>query len=62
MRASNHRQKQRKWSSRAGVSSVDYVLILGVILPMVAFLMWIGPQIMNLAYEMLGMLVAWPFM
>lgn len=47
---------------RAGASAVDYVLILGVILPMVAFIMWIGPRIIRLAYEMVCVLVSWPFM
>ena len=47
---------------RAGVTSVDYVLVLGVILPLAAFIMWIGPRIIRLAYEMVCVLVSWPFM
>ena len=47
---------------RAGSASVDYVLILGVILPMVVFIMRIGPRIIRLAYEMVCVLVSWPFM
>ncbi len=47
---------------RAGVSSLDYILILGVVLPLVAFLMWAGPRIIELAYEMVCLLVSWPFM
>jgi hypothetical protein len=62
MRQSRRRAKQRNVHSRAGLASLDYVLILGVVLPMVAFLMWIGPLIVRLAYEMVGMLIAWPFM
>jgi hypothetical protein len=49
-------------ASRAGLASLDYVLILGVILPMVTFIMWIGPRIMRLAYEMVCVLISWPFM
>ncbi|MGQ9574031.1 MAG: hypothetical protein ACUVUC_01810 [Thermoguttaceae bacterium] len=41
---------------------MDYVLILGVILPMVAFIMGVGPRIMRLTYEALCLLVSWPFM
>jgi len=48
--------------SRAGVSSLDYALILGVVFPLVAFLMWAGPRIIRLAYEMVCLLVSWPFM
>jgi hypothetical protein len=44
------------------VASLEYVLVLGVVLPMVAFIMWIGPKIMGLAYEMVSVLVSWPFM
>ena len=47
---------------RAGLASLDYVLILGVVLPMVAFIMWISPKIMGLAYEMVSVLISWPFM
>ena len=47
---------------RSGAVSLDYVLVLGVVLPLVAFIMWIGPRIIRLAYEMVCALVAWPFM
>jgi hypothetical protein len=47
---------------RAGAAALDYVLILGVILPLVAFVMWAGPRIIRLAYEMICVLVSWPFM
>jgi hypothetical protein len=53
--------RRRAWS-RAGVSSLDYALILGVVFPLVAFLMWAGPRIIRLAYEMVCLLVSWPFM
>ena len=46
---------------RAGAASLDYVLILGVILPMVAYIFLAGPWIMRLAYEMVCVLVSWPF-
>jgi hypothetical protein len=48
--------------SRAGAASLDYVLILGIVLPMVTFLMWVGPKIMGLAYGMVSVLISWPFM
>lgn len=47
--------------SRAGVASLDYVLVLGVLLPLAVFVMWAGPRMMRLAYEMLCVLVSWPF-
>ena len=47
---------------RAGDASLDYVLILCVILPMAAFVLRVGPRIMQLAYEMVMVMVSWPFM
>jgi len=47
---------------RAGVASLDYVLLIGTILPMIAFVMWAGPKLIRLAYEMVCVLVSWPFM
>ncbi|MDZ7617904.1 MAG: hypothetical protein U1E05_12945 [Patescibacteria group bacterium] len=47
---------------RAGAATVDYVLILAVVLPMVTFLMWAGPRIIRLAYDLTCLLVSWPFM
>lgn len=46
---------------RRGVASLDYILVLGVVLPLVAFIMWAGPRMMRLAYEMLCVLISWPF-
>jgi hypothetical protein len=46
---------------RAGAASLDYALVLGVMLPMLALILWVAPQIMNLAYEMICVLVSWPF-
>jgi hypothetical protein len=53
--------RSRKGGRRAGVAALDYALTLGVILPMVVFMMWAGPRIMRLAYEMVCVLIAWPF-
>jgi hypothetical protein len=53
---------RRKTHPRTGLASLDYVLILGVVLPMVTLIMGMGPRIMRLAYEMVCVLVSWPFM
>ncbi len=52
--------RSKRW--RVGSASLDYVLILGVMFPMVTFLLWIGPRIMRLAYEMVMVMVSWPFL
>ncbi len=48
--------------SRSGAVALDYVLVLCVVLPLVAFILGVAPRIMNLVYQMICMLVTWPFM
>jgi hypothetical protein len=45
-----------------GVATLDYVLLLAIVLPAAAFALWASPRIMNLVYEMTCVLVSWPFM
>ena len=49
-------------SQRRGVATLDYVLLICIVLPMAAMVLWAGPRIMNLVYEMTCVLVSWPFM
>jgi hypothetical protein len=56
------RRRGRRDRRRAGQASIDYVLILGVILPLVAFMVIKGREIMSLVYEFTCVLVSWPFM
>jgi hypothetical protein len=44
------------------LATLDYILTLGVVLPLAAFMFWAAPRIMNLVYEMQCVLVSWPFM
>ena len=56
------RRVQGGWRVRRGAASLDYVLLLCVVLPMVAFTLWAAPRLMNLVYEMTCVLVSWPFL
>ena len=47
---------------RAGVSTVDYILILCIVFPLVAFIVPAGKRMIELVYEMICVLIAWPFM
>jgi hypothetical protein len=47
---------------RAGQASLDYALIIAVILPMAAFMLWAGPRIIRVVYEMVCVMVSWPFL
>ena len=62
MRQTRKQPRGRSAIRRTGAAALDYVLVLGVIMPLAAFLFWAGPLIMNLAYEMVCVLVSWPFM
>lgn len=50
------------FNRRAGAAALDYILGLGVILPLVAFAIPAGKRIIQLTYEMVCTLVAWPMM
>jgi len=54
--------QRRRLRRRAGLASLDYIMILGIVLPLAAFLFNVGPKIMRLAYEMTCVLISWPFM
>ncbi len=54
--------RQSRLTDRLGAATLDYVLLLGVILPLVAFAIPTGKKIIQLAYEMTCTLIAWPFL
>lgn len=62
IKTSKRQRSRRKPPERRGAASLDYVLVICVVLPMVAFIMVAGPRIMRLAYEMVSAMIAWPFM
>ncbi|MDH3718965.1 MAG: hypothetical protein OES79_12670 [Planctomycetota bacterium] len=46
---------------RRGVATLDYILVLGVVFPMAAVLIWIAPRMMRLFYDFTTVVVTWPF-
>jgi hypothetical protein len=48
--------------ARAGAATLDYVLVMGVVLPLAAIVLWYGPRLMARVYEMTCVLVSWPFL
>jgi len=48
--------------SRRGVATLDFALLIGVVLPLAAFVLVIAPRIMLRVYEMVCTMVSWPFM
>jgi hypothetical protein len=47
---------------RVGSASIDYFLLLGTVLPLAAFMMQIAPRMMRAVYDLLTVIVAWPFL
>lgn len=54
--------QRRRGPQRAATATLDHVLILAFVLPMVVFIMRVGPRIIRAAYDVVCMLVSWPFM
>ncbi|QDU37280.1 hypothetical protein Mal4_15900 [Maioricimonas rarisocia] len=52
----------RSISRRRGAAVLDYVLALGVVLPLLAIVLPMSRRIMQLVFEMTCTLIAWPFM
>lgn len=48
-------------ATRRGAATLDYVLLMGVIMPLVVFVYWAAPRIMNLVYELTTTVMGYPF-
>lgn len=55
------RMSRQAGRRRRGAATLDYVLVLCVVLPLAALMFWVGPRVMNLVYEMTTVLLGWPF-
>jgi len=52
----------RPGDKRKGAATLDYILVLGAILPIAGVSIYLGGKIIKLVYEMTCVLVSWPFM
>lgn len=57
-----HNSIRRKKKARRGAAVLDFALVVGIILPMAAFVLWVAPRIILRVYEMISVIVSWPFM
>ena len=62
MRSDSALPKARAARVRRGAATLDYVLVLVAVLPLAAFCISRGQRLIRLAYEMVCVLVSWPFM
>ncbi len=49
-------------NTRAGVATLDYVLVLCVILPLATIVIPTGMRMISLVYDMIAVIISWPFM
>lgn len=56
------RQRQFNAAIRRGQASLDYMLVLAAMLPIVLYIVVKGKRIMQLVWEMACVLISWPLM
>jgi hypothetical protein len=49
-------------AARPGVASLDFILILGIVLPLVLFLWTVVPRMIRLVYQMTVVIIGSPLM
>ena len=54
--------QRERGRSRRGSATIDYFLLICIVLPLATFLMWIAPRAIQSVYDLLTVVVAWPFM
>jgi hypothetical protein len=47
---------------RRGAASLDYILVICIVLPLAAMTFGVVPRLLDLTYHWTSVLVAWPFM
>ncbi|MFO1093529.1 MAG: hypothetical protein U0992_09485 [Planctomycetaceae bacterium] len=52
----------RHRASRRGAAAADYMLVLGVVVPLLFIVLPAGRRAMQLVFELACALIAWPFM
>ena len=58
-----HSQRTKRAARRRrAAATIDYFLIICIVLPLAAFILRIAPRIMQSVYDLLTVMVAWPFM
>ena len=59
MKRLNRRSRSRR---RRGLASLEVVMTTLVMLPIAAAILWLGFKLAAIAYQVIGALVAWPFL
>jgi len=54
-------QRRSARAVRRGSATLDYVLVICIVLPLASFVFWAAPRILNRVFEMSSALISWPF-
>jgi hypothetical protein len=61
--AAGHRTRHFETGRRRhGSATIDYFLLICIVLPLAAFILRVAPRAMQSVYDLLTVVVAWPFM
>lgn len=60
--AINHMLRRNRVSSRRGLASLEVVMTTLVMLPIAFALLLVGIKLASIVYQVIGALVAWPFL
>jgi hypothetical protein len=55
-------RRARRCGRRRGSATVDYFLLFAIVLPLAALILGIAPRMIQSVYDMMTVVVAWPFM
>jgi hypothetical protein len=50
------------YGRRRGSATIDYFLLIAITLPLAAFILRIAPRAIQSVYDLLTVVVAWPFL
>ena len=53
---------RRRCQRRRGSATIDYFLLICIVIPLAAFILRVAPRAMQSVYDLLTVVVAWPFL
>jgi hypothetical protein len=53
---------RRRFRRRAGAATIDYFLVVCIVLPLASLVLYFGPSAIRSVYDLMTVVVAWPFM
>ena len=61
-RKTMERRNHRRSVCRRGLATLEVIMTTAVMLPIAAAILWLGIKMASIVYQVIGALVAWPFL